>query len=46
MIKSKGNLDILICYLEKIFEGNKIDIRPEDFDENINSNVRTNFFNY
>ena len=43
MIKLEGKLDILICCHGKFFEGNVIDTRPEDFDENININVRANF---
>ena len=42
MIKLKGK-NILICCNGKFFEGNIIYIRPEDFDENININVRANF---
>ena len=43
MIKLQGKLDILICCHGKYFEGNVVDTRPEDFDENININVRANF---
>ena len=43
MIELKGKLDILICCHGKFFAGNVIDTAAEDFDENININVRANF---
>ena len=43
MIKLKGRLDILICCHGKFFAGNVIDTAADDFDENININVRANF---
>ena len=43
MIELKGKLDILICCHGKFFTGNVIDTPADDFDENININVRANF---
>lgn len=43
MIKLKGRLDILICCHGKFFAGNVIDTAADDFDDNININVRANF---
>ena len=43
MLVLKGRLDILICCHGKFFAGNVIDTAAEDFDENINVNVRANF---
>lgn len=43
MIQLKGKLDILICCHGKYFAGNVIDTSVEDFDQNININVRANF---
>ena len=43
MIVLKGRLDILICCHGKFFAGSVIDTAAEDFDENINVNVRANF---
>ena len=43
MIELKGKLDILICCHGKFFAGNVIDTSTEDFDDNLNINVRANF---
>ena len=43
MIELKGRLDILICCHGKYFAGNVIDTDADDFDDNININVRANF---
>ncbi len=43
MIDLKGKLDILICCHGKFFGGNLIDTAADDFDQNININVRANF---
>ena len=43
MVELKGRLDILICCHGKFFGGNLIDTAADDFDENININVRANF---
>ena len=43
MIELKGRLDILICCHGKFFSGNVIDTATDDFDENLNINVRANF---
>jgi len=43
MIELKGKLDILICCHGKFFPGNVIDTAVDDFDNNININVRANF---
>lgn len=39
----KGRLDILICCHGKYFEGNVTDTDVEEFDQNININVKANF---
>lgn len=43
MIFLKGHLDILICCHGKFFEGNVTDVDVEEFDQNININVKANF---
>ena len=43
MIELKGKLDILICCHGKFFTGNVIDTAADDFEKNININVRANF---
>ena len=43
MIFLKGQLDILICCHGKYFEGNVTDTDVEQFDQNININVKANF---
>ena len=43
MIELKGKLDILICCHGKFYEGDITDTAVDEFDENININVRSNF---
>ena len=43
MLFLKGRLDILICCHGKYFEGNVTDTDVEEFDQNININVKANF---
>ena len=43
MLFLKGSLDILICCHGKYFEGNVTDTDVEEFDQNININVKANF---
>ena len=43
MLFLKGRLDILICCHGKYFEGNITDTDVEEFDQNININVKSNF---
>ena len=43
MIFLKGRLDILICCHGKYYEGNVTDTDVEEFDQNININVKSNF---
>ena len=43
MMFLKGRLDILVCCHGKYFEGNVTDTDVEEFDQNININVKANF---
>ena len=43
MLFLKGRLDILICCHGKYFEGNVTDTDVEEFDQNININVKSSF---
>ena len=43
MMFLKGHLDILVCCHGKYFEGNVTDTDMEEFDQNININVKANF---
>ena len=43
MMLLKGHLDILVCCHGKYFEGNVTDTDVEEFDQNININVKANF---
>lgn len=43
MLFLKGRLDVLICCHGKYFEGNVSDTDVEQFDQNININVKANF---